>query len=332
MAITGFVSGWVSDPHYVEDVVSMRTARGDAVSCLAFQDRYHDQLQGGWSRAKARGVTGIFLRDKEVIVNGYYRRPYLQRAGTCVARGTDRGVQTSMDVACASGRVLKTVECTFAPVYSLARVEVGRSRLGYGDGAILADAMTAIHDYGVATTDLFKGMTEDQIEQLAVKYATPGQMTPQEWIDACSGHTCRTFSIETLDWLFDVITAGYAVPYASGYITGDPNDSGISNLGSAGGHCRCFTGVFVDEHGQEQLESSESWGAFPARQPQATDQTCPVRDLPRITLKYAGGTKQLAPGSVGVNAKQFWSAIQDGGEAWGVSAPLYVPTSLQDIT
>lgn len=250
----------------------------------------------------------------------------------CVSRGSYRGVQTSLDYSIVENLSLqRPVTLSFAPIYTLARHECGHDRCGSGDGAILADAMRAIHDYGVATDSLFPGTSEDDVEKIAVKYAAPGVGTPSSWIAECKGHTCVTFCPETLDLLCDCIAAGYAVPYACGYITAMPNPKGLSRLGSAGGHCRCFVGVYVDENGETQLESSESWGRFPAGNPQPSDSTMDVMDMPVITITYAGGTKELAPGDVGVDAKQFWNAIQSGGEAWAVSAPRYDASGVTEL-
>ena len=330
--LAGFVSGWISDPQRVQASIAARGARGDAVTGAAFCTQHAQELPGTWERLKAHGCTGVFLRDREVKLRGKHRRPMLQRVGTCVSRGTCRGVQVSLDVAIADNvALLKSVDVTFAPIYTLARHEVGHDRCGHGDGAILADAMQAIHDYGVATMDLFPGMTEDQVEKLAVQYAAPGIGTPRDWRLACQGHTCTTFWPESLELLFDCIAAGYAVPYAHSYITGSPNSKGISDLGSFGPHCRCFVGVFLDENGETQLESSESWGRFPAGQPTNADQTMPVEEIPCINLHFAGGVRKLAPGDVGVNAKRFWSQIKSGGEAWAVGPPRFDASGIADL-
>ncbi|WP_010587993.1 hypothetical protein [Schlesneria paludicola] len=330
---SNFVSGWVSDPHRVQDSILERAGRGEPVMGATFCLQHAQELPGTWERMKTRGCTGVFLRDREFVVRGKHRRPMLQRAGTCVSRGTCRGLQTSLDVAIADNlALLKSVELTFAPIYTLARHEVGKDRCGRGDGAILADAMKAVHDFGVATTELFPGLTEDQVERLAVQYAAPGVGTPANWLAACNLHTCVTFWPETLDLLCDCLAAGYAVPYAHSYITGAPNSKGVSDLGLFGPHCRCFVGVFLDENGETQLESSESWGRFPAGQPTDADQTMPVEQIPCINLHYAGGVKKLAPGDVGVNAKRFWSQIKSGGEAWAVGPPRFESLGIADLT
>jgi len=330
--IPGFVSGWVHDPARVTDVIMDRSARGDAVMSSTYVARHANELPGSWDRMKKQGIKGIFLRDHERSLLGQHRRPYLQRAGTCVSRGMARGVQTSLDVAIATRcELLQPTEISFAPIYSLARHECGHDRCGSGDGAILADAARTVHDYGVASTELFQGQTEDEIERLAVRYAAPGVGTPAEWINAARDHTCITFWPETLDMLCDCLAAGYAVPYAHQYVTGSPNANGVSDLGRFGPHCRCFVGVFVDEHGDTQLVSSESWGRFPAGQPQDDDQTMSVEQIPCITLRFAGGQKKMAPGDVGVTANRFWSEIQSGGEAWAVGAPRFVPNSVSDL-
>jgi hypothetical protein len=327
-----FVSGWISDPQRVSDVIAERDAQGDAVMSSTFAARHANDLPGTWERMKARGVTGVFLRDRERSIVGHYRRPFLQRAGTCVSRGLCRGIQVSLDVAIADHfDLLQPVEVSFAPIYSMARHEFGHDRCGHGDGAILADAARAVHDHGVATTTLFSGMREDDVERLAVRHAAPGVGTPGNWLLAAKGHTCITFWPESLLLLFDCIAAGYAVPYAHNYITGSPNSKGISDLGSQGAHCRCFVGVFLDENGETQLESAESWGRFPAGQPTDSDQTMPVEQIPQIVLRYAGGEKRLAPGDVGVSARRFWEQIQAGGEAWAVGPPRFDATSVTQL-
>ena len=328
----GFVPGWISDSVRVQETIHEREQRGDAVMGTSFTQRHAQELPGTWERMKARGIRGIFLRDRELAILGRYRRPFLQRRGTCVSRGVCRGVQTALDVACVDNvALLRNVEIAFAPIYSLARHEVGRDRCGSGDGAILADAMQAIHDYGVTTTDLFTGLSEDDVERLAVQYAAPGVGTPRDWQTAARGHTCLTFWPESFELLCDCIAAGYAVPYAHGYVTGTPNRNGISDLGSYGPHCRCFVGIFIDENGETQLESSESWGRFPAGSPADIDQTIPIEQMPRVTLRYAGGERKLAPGDVGIHAKRFWQQIQEGGEAWAVATPRFQANSVSDL-
>ena len=327
-----FVSGWICDPKRVADVIAERISRGDAVMSSTFIARHANELPGTWNRMQARGVTGVFLRDREQSLLGHYRRPFLQRAGTCVSRGMCRGVQASLDVAIVDHcELLQPIEVAFAPIYTMARHECGHDRCGPGDGAILADAARAVHDLGVTTTALFSGTNEDEIERLAVRYAAPGMGTPRPWLQAAQGHTCTTFWPETLALLFDCIAAGYAVPYAHKYITALPNSKGISSLGSLGPHCRCFVGLFLDENGETQLESSESWGRFPAGQPTDSDQTIPIEEIPQIILHYAGGTKRLAPGDVGVNAKQYWEQIQSNGEAWAVGPPRFLAQSVLDL-
>lgn len=329
----GFATGWISDPARVQDSILERAQRGDAVTGATFVSRHKNELPGTWARMKAAGHRGVFLRDQELKQNGgKYRRPYYQKYGTCVARGVARAVQVSLDAAINLGTLLKPAEISFAPIYSLARHEVGKDRCGSGDGAILADAMRAIHDYGVATNQLFPGTSEDDQERIAVKYAAPGIGTPSSWISACQDHTCVTFWPETLGLLMDCIAAGYAVPYANNKITGRPNKFGISQPGSWGPHCRAFVGVFIDENGVDQLESAESWSAFPAAAPDQKYSTCPVEEIPRIKLRYAGGEKDLAPGDVGVNAQDFWNEIRSGGEAWATGAPSFIPTGVAELT
>ena len=327
-----FVSGWISDPQRVSDVIAERDSRGDAVMSSTFTARHANDLPGTWDRLKSRGVMGVFLRDRERSILGHHRRPFLQRAGTCVSRGMCRGIQTSLDVAIADHFDLyRPVEIAFAPIYTMARHEFGHDRCGIADGAILADAARAVHDHGVTTTGLFSGMTEDEMERLAVRHAAPGIGTPASWLLAAKGHSCTTFWPESLPLLFDCIAAGYAVPYAHTFLTGAPNAQGISNLGSRGAHCRCFVGVFLDENGETQLESCESWGRYPAGPPADCDQTMPIEQIPQIVLHYAGGKKRLAPGDVGVNARRFWEQIQSGGEAWAVGPPRFEASSVAQL-
>lgn len=327
----GFVQGYVRDVIRLQECIAERHARGDLVMASQVNG-----IQGSWQKLKDSitvGPKAIFLRDAEVPILGRHRRPYLQRSGTCVSRGMARGLQVSLDWLIAFiGSTMIPVELSFAAIYSLARHEVGRDRCGSGDGAMLCDAAKAVHDYGVMTTQIFTGISEDKVEQQAVHFAAPGVGTPAAWIAASKGHTAKTFSPDSLMWIFDCLATGYGVPYASGWVTGQPNAKGVSRLGSAGGHCRCFTGAYTDDQGIDRLISSESWGRFPAGQPQDQDQTMDVNDMPCVTVMTSAGPVKLAPGDVGVDAKQFWDAIESSGEAWAVGAPNFQGTELADLT
>ena len=331
-SIPNFVSGYIHDLHRIQESIAARVAAGQNVMSSSFAAANAPQLPGTWKRLVASGCTGVFLRDREKRLLGHYRRPMFQHSGTCVRRGMARGVQTSLDFSIVETvSLMRPVTISFAPIYSMARHEIGRDRCGSGDGAILADAARAVHDLGVTTDELFAGMSEDDVERMAVRYAAPGVGSPANWLAAAKGHTCATFWPETLDWIFDCLAAGYAVPYAHGYVTAKPNSKGISDLGTYGPHCRCFVGVFLDENGETQLESSESWGRFPAGDPQVEDSTMPVDQIPCVELHYAGGVRKLAPGDVGVNAKRWWAQIQSGGEAWGVGVPRFDADSIAQL-
>jgi hypothetical protein len=331
-SILNFVSGYIHDLQRIQASIADRIALGQPVMSSAFSAAHAPQLPGTWRRMVAEGYTGVFLRDREKRLLGHYRRPMFQKSGTCVSRGMCRGVQVSLDYSIVERKsLLKPVEISFAPIYSFARHEIGRDRCGAGDGAILSDAARAVNDLGVATTELFPGTSEDDVERMAVKYAAPGVGSPSSWITAAAGHKCPTFWPESLEMIFDCLAAGYAVPYAMNYITSKPNGVGLSDLGSFGPHCRCFVGVYLDENGDTQLESSESWGRYPAGDPSIEDSTMPIDQIPCVTIRYAGGTKTLAPGDVGVNAKRFWSQIQTNGEAWAVGPPKFEAGSVGEL-
>lgn len=330
--IPNFVPGYVHSPERIQESIAARIAAGQNVYATSYAAANAPSLPGTWKRLVADGWTGVFLRDREKRLLGHYRRPMFQKYGTCVSRGMARGIQCSLDFSIVETISLqRPVTISFAPIYSFARHEIGHDRCGSGDGAILADAARAVHDLGVTTDELFPGTSEDDVERLAVRYAAPGVGSPSSWINAAKGHTVDTFLPETLELIFDCIAAGYAFPYAHGYVTSKPNSKGISDLGTYGPHCRCFVGVFLDENGETQLESSESWGRFPAGDPHAEDSTMPIEKMPCVELHYAGGVRKLAPGDVGVNAKRFWNEIQHGGEAWGVGVPKFDVDSLAQL-
>lgn len=318
--------GCILDEERLKALIQERTERGDAVMSSAFAARFDTSLTGYWNLLKSQGVRGVFLRDAEPkLFKGKYRRPYLQRRGTCVSRGFGRGAQTSLDFAIAfKFNLSQPVELSFAQLYSDAR-HLGGDRFS-SDGAIPAEAAKTIHDIGIAPRSLFGDMTEDEQEQLAVKYAAPRVKTPEDWHKAAAGHTAVTFWPETLPSICDCLAAGYAVPYAGNYVTGQPSANGYSDIGGSGAHCRYLSAVFVDDNGEDQWESTESWGRFPAGSPHDEDQTMPVEDIPRITIAMAGPDgktvrKQLAPGSVAIKAKRFYDMIRNGGEAWAVGVP-----------
>lgn len=328
--IDGFIPGFVYDPVRIQEVKAERVARGDLI--MASQQAI--SIQGSFQRLKAAGVTRWSLRDWEIPLLGKHRRPFFQKRGSCIARGVRNAGQASLDVAIAKhAAFLSPAEVAFAPIYTLARHEYGKDRCGYGDGAILSCAASAVHEAGLSTSQLFQGMSEDAQELQAVKYGAPGVGTPAAWIAACKTHTAATYEPDTLELALDCLSSDIALAYACGYVTGNqPDKNGLYRLGSQGGHCRAFTGWVIGPDGRVQLESTESWSAYPAASPNQQYTTCAVEQIPCCKFQTADSQIILAPGDCIVDAAQFWSAIQNGGECWAVAAPQFVPGSMVDIS
>jgi hypothetical protein len=323
--------GCILNPARTAEIIQERTERGDAVMSSVYCATVQPSLAGYWALLKSQGVTGVFLRDAELVVlGGKHRRPFFQKRGTCVARGFCRGAQSSLDFDIAYRFGLSSpVDLAFAQIYSDAR-HLGGDVIS-GDGAIPAEAAKKLFDLGVAPASLFAGMSEDEQEIEAVKFAAQRMKTPDAWRQAAAPHTVDTFWPETMPSISDCLAAGYAVPYAGNYVTGMPDKNGLADIGSYGSHQRYLSGVYVDYNGNDQWVSCESWGSFPARQPHTEDSTMPVEEMPCVSIRYVNNKgeqiiKQLAPGETGINAKKFYDMVRQGGEAWAVGvARGFVP-------
>ncbi len=330
MALAQFATGWVKDPVAVKANFDVWRAKGMPVTASDYATLHKPDLKGYWKALKALGVTGVFLSDASETILGKPRRPFLQEHGTCVDRGCTAGVQLSLDYAIANKIIVaRPVTIQFGTFYVGSRVDIGHNQLGNQEGAILGQAMTCYHDIGcMEKKDVgqWKFLTDKEtaIENEVVRLSTKG--LPDEWKKEMKGHGGSVFYCEELERIFDCVAAGFGCPYAFDYVTGNPNKAGLSSLGSYGPHCRCFSGVYVDADGNDQLVSKESWGRFPAGQPMTNDRTMDTASMPRITILMSNAKGQispriLAPGEVGVNAKKFAAGIYDDGEVYAVGYP-----------
>lgn len=137
--------GWNDDPRAVADVVSRLS---EPVASLAFS---REMLA-----TEHRDV--LFWEQGELAIFDQTLPAHLQTIGDCVSHGWGRGIQDLLFIdiarAIAAEQIDKAagqqlaVQIATEPIYALSRVEIGRGRLGNGDGSIGAWAAEASIKYG----------------------------------------------------------------------------------------------------------------------------------------------------------------------------------------
>jgi len=261
-------------------------------------------LTGYWRSLTERGETGVFLQDAESELFGRTLPAENQKRGTCVSRGTMRAVRDSYYWSIVErDEIARPVDLCFETIYGGSRVQIGKGRLGSGDGSVGAWGAQYVHDFGLLPRGVYGGIDLSQPrEDLAVEWGLPNEGVPpvliapgrEHLVGAC--HFCPT-----VEAIADAIAAGYGVAYCSNVIWGDRDQYGMARPVTSGGHCEEVCGVFTGQRGDLCFVRQQSWGSRP--------------NGPDV-LTYAGGTKRLRQGSYGCFAEDMARGLRSGGEAW----------------
>lgn len=260
-------------------------------------------LQGHWNRLVAEGVCHVLAQTYERIACKQNLPAELQRRGTCVSRGTFRACQDSYYYELATvAMVGKPARLAFEPIYGGSRVNIGRGRLGTGDGSVGAWAAEFVSSYGLIERGIHGPIDLTQPrEDLAVLWGNPAQGCPVALLNLGRQHTVRCHRVLTVDELADCIAAGYFAAYCSNIIWGDRDRNGMSRPSSSGGHCEEIAGVFLTPSGRTAFVRQQSWGELP--------------NGPDV-LATKSGPITLRQGSYGATADDMQRGLDNGGECW----------------
>lgn len=239
-----------------------------------------------------------------------------QRSGTCVSRGTYRACQDSLYWSMIFGDGIgKPVTLAYESIYGGSRINVGKGRLGSGDGSYGAWAAQYVHDFGLLPRGQYGSidLTKSN-EELSVTWGTPRHGVPASILaESAAYKAAACFRCTTTADIRDSIAAGYGVAFCSNVLWQVPdgqstrrNEDGMCRPVSTGGHCEAIRGVFVDAKGRTCFVRQQSWGDYP-------------RGGGR--LKLADGREvELPMGCYGAFEGDVADALKDG-EAWSFAPP-----------
>lgn len=250
MSDSFYVSGWVADPEAVEGVVAAQpfksfseTEAGSAFSAKALPD--HVYL---WDAA--RKATGSLLPSRSQGT-----------VGSCVSFGTVRAIEYTMVCEQASGKPEEFKDLATEVTYGGSRVEVGKGRLGRGDGSIGAWAAEFSKNWGVLARGVYGEYDLTKYsESVCRKFGASG--VPDTLETEARKHPVKAITlVATWEEAKKALSSGYGISVCSGQGFSMKRDSnGISQSSGKWAHCMCICG-YTTIDGKEYGRIDNSWGA-----------------------------------------------------------------------
>lgn len=241
-------------------------AETDAV-CVALAGQGKEPLfADAMPSFKGYGDGKSFLhQESETILFGKTGPSWMQNRGTCVSQGTGRGAQDALYSALAFGEnVGKPVQLCFETIYAGSRIQIGKGKLGNGDGSIGAWACQFLHDFGLLARGVYGPIDlSSPQEMLAVRWGSPGMGVPSVLLaDSASYKSPACMKCVTVEDVRDALAARCGVARCAQKAThGQRDQDGTLRPVASGGHCQELAGVFVDIHGDLLFVEQQSWGA-----------------------------------------------------------------------
>lgn len=248
-----FVPGWECNPAEVAAIAKIQpigsfedTAAGQQTDPLPDLVNLHDA---------AVKVLGSFLPIRNQ-----------GSAGTCVSFGTTRAVELTMLVAIARGGAFSFPQQGIAtePTYGGSRIEVGKGRLGRGDGSIGAWAAEFVKQWGVAARQLYPAFNIDLSAysiDISRKWGLAG--VPDGFEPTLKQHPVAGIAqVKTLDGAMRALAAGHAIAESSKRLLNRNRDSdGTIGTYRGGGHCMAVVG-YKKINGRYKFQIDNSWGSY----------------------------------------------------------------------
>lgn len=247
MSETDFhVPGWIDDPHAVAAIAELQpfasfgdTPAGVDESALPAQ---------------------VFLWDAARKVLGSVLPPRNQgQIGTCVSFGTARAVEYTMlsEIAAGEPETFRTIATE--PIYGGSRVEIGKGRLGRGDGSVGAWAAEWAKSYGIidrakyGTIDLSTYSVD-----LSRRWGISGVPSDLEAIARI--HPIQAITkISTWDQAKRALASGYGIAICSNQGFAMTRDAdGFARPSGTWSHCMCLSGYQTGKREGGRIDNS--WG------------------------------------------------------------------------
>lgn len=248
--------------------------------------------------------------ESEPVVFGHHLPPWAQTIGACVGYGTGRAAQGLIvdHIARFGGEVFRA-QVSPGAIYAGSRVNIGRGRLGYRDGSVVAWSarwvtQTLLLQMAYPGVDL----SSDPRDGLAEQWGRPGHGVPPELADC--GRYLRiayTTQIDSADSLCAALWRRQWVSGGCNTIWSDTRDAnGQCRPARRGGHCENRCGIYLDQDGDVAILHRQSWGSG-------------IPDGPQEIRLQDGTRKRIPAGVYGVKLRDEVAALQESGDFWAFS-------------
>jgi hypothetical protein len=238
--------GWIHDPLAVSQVAELQP-----------EPRFGDTPAG---MDNTPLPDHVFLWDAARKVLGHLLPPRSQGSiGTCVSFGTARAVELTMLCEIAAGEHEHFREVCTEPIYGGSRVEIGKGRLGRGDGSIGAWAAEFVKSYGIMERAVHGSydLSEYSVE-LSRKWGNAG--IPADIEDLSRLHPIRAITeINSWEEAKRALASGYGISVCSNQgFSMDRDRDGFARPRGRWAHCMALTGYQTGRREGGRLDNS--WG------------------------------------------------------------------------
>jgi hypothetical protein len=198
---------------------------------------------------------------------------YRQEIGDCVSFGWACGVNYLQCVQIALSQQSEFHEAFQPYIYGTSRIQIGKGRLGSGDGSIGAWAAKAVQTYGVLAADA------DEVPSYAGSVARQwgSRGPPEQFLTLGKKTLVKTVSpVKSSDDVRDAICNGYPVPICSNAGFGSISKSHDRQVGrwtTSWAHCMCLIAYDGSDDGRKAGNGEpvyfcqNSWGPTAHPQP-----------------------------------------------------------------
>lgn len=244
-------NGWVDDQGSVESVMQ-------ELPFPIFGDVWSPIKDSGKGRVVllyeiVKKVAGSFPIRKQLI-------------GDCVSMGAAYAVDAikAVDIFIKNEMEEWVAETSTEDIYGGSRVQIGKGRIGTGDGSVGAWAAQYVNKYGALARQKYGNIDLTKYNSKTAKaWGMPGKGVPQELIPFCKEHPVEVVSqVYTYAEVRDLIANGYAVTVASSQGFSSKRDSeGFARPEGTWPHQMAILGV-DDSYKRPSVLIQNSWGVW----------------------------------------------------------------------
>jgi C1A family cysteine protease len=243
-----FAQGWVNDPQEVESVVALQPYK-----------TFSDTEAGRFTTASAL-PDNVYLWDAARKVLGKLLPPRSQgKVGSCVAFGCIRAIEYTQLAEIAAGENEEFRDLCTEINYGGGRIEVGKGRLGRGDGSIGAWSAEFAKRWGSLDRGVYgKYDFREYSQERCRAYGMSG--VPDDLEPEVKKYPISTITlVKTTEEAKKALSAGYGISVASDYgFKYTRNANGICAASGSWAHQMCICG-YAKIEGNTYFRIDNSW-------------------------------------------------------------------------